>query len=207
MRAGTSFETVAARPPQDEGQDGFSLGDDVGDAKGKVEEAEMFLVPATKVRGAPLIATAAPSRISCTVSARSLVPSGLKRNTPSAPAKPAGLVSIAVAETLRPLHARQRRGERHRIVGQRREADRIGVEARAVAFGEGLEAAIVGRREPAALQGRQAEDARLVPHARAERLDPHADRSPPSAAPARRRAGRRRCRERTAHRPAARRRR
>src|SRR5271166_200454 len=49
--------------------------------------------PATKLRGAGLITLAAPPSISITARPRSLVPSGRKRKTPSAPLKPDTLVS------------------------------------------------------------------------------------------------------------------
>src|SRR5690606_38148162 len=57
---------------------------------------------ATSVRGAPLTVAAVPLRISCTESPRSLVPSGRKRKTPSAPMKPAGFVSILAAKPCPP---------------------------------------------------------------------------------------------------------
>src|SRR4051812_43291707 len=51
---------------------------------------------------AGLTVAVAPLRISSTASARSFVPSGLKRNTPSAPEKPDGFVSTGSAKRWEP---------------------------------------------------------------------------------------------------------
>ena len=96
--------------------------------------------------------TCAPEDVTrSTASPRWLVPSGRKRNTPSMPAKPDGLVSISWREALRPLRLHQRGDERDRVIGERRGAHRVLSVARAVAAGEIAEAGRIRRREPAAL--------------------------------------------------------
>src|SRR3712207_7952601 len=51
-------------------------------------------------------------------------------------------------EALRALRARQGRRQGHGVVGERRDARRVGAEAAPIAFGEGVEAASVRSREP-----------------------------------------------------------
>ena len=67
---------------------------------------------------------------------RSLVPSERKRNSPSMPAKPDGLVSVSAREALRALRARQCRDQRDRVIGERCGAHRLAAELGAVAAGE-----------------------------------------------------------------------
>ena len=87
-----------------------------------------------KVRGAGLTVTAAPLLICSTARPRSFSPSARKRNTPSAPLKPDELVSVASEKRCDALRAGQRRDERDRVIGQRRDARRIAAELGPVAL-------------------------------------------------------------------------
>ncbi len=126
---------------------------------------------------------------------RSLVPSGRKRNRPSMPVKPDGLVSTCGRKPLRALGLHQRGDQRHRVIGQRRGAHRILLEAGAIARGEVAIAGAVRRRIPAAVERRRGEDARIVPQPGAEKLHPLGVDAVRRPAPAPRPAPRRRRRE------------
>ena len=76
---------------------------------------------------------------------RSLVPSARNRNRPSMPAKPDGLVSTSGEKRCAALGSRQRRDQRHRVIGQCRGAHRVAAEFGAVAAGETAEAGRIGR--------------------------------------------------------------
>ena len=113
----------------------------------------------------------APSRRRITARPRSLVPSGRKRNRPSMPAKPDGLVSTSGEKRCRPCVRAKRRDQRHRVIGERRGSHRLAAVFGAVAAGEAAEAGRIRRGIEAALQGRAREHARIVPQAGAEQLD------------------------------------
>ena len=109
---------------------------------------------APKLFGDPATATPPPEATRITARPRSLVPSGRKRNRPSMPAKPDGLVSISDEKRCGALRARQCGDQRHRVIGERRGAHRLAAELGAVAAGEGAEARRIRRGIEAALQGR-----------------------------------------------------
>ena len=75
-----------------------------------------------------------------------------------------------LVERVRHAVAGERGGQRHRVIGERRQTRRVAVEFGPVALGEGVEAGIVGRGEPGALHLRQFEHARVVPHAGSQEL-------------------------------------
>ncbi len=80
---------------------------------------------APKLFGEPATGVAPPVATRITARPRSLVPSERKRNRPSMPAKPDGLVSVSGAKRCAPCVLRQRRDQRHRVIGQRRGAHRL----------------------------------------------------------------------------------
>ena len=96
-------------------------------------------------------------------------------------------------KTLRALLLRQRRDQRHRVIGQRRGAHRIGAVFGAVAAGESAEARRIRRGIEPALQRRAREHARIVPQTRCRATGccansrPPRSAHPPSPRPSRRR--------------------
>ena len=74
-------------------------------------------------------------------------------------------------KTLRALRARQRGDQRHRVIGQRRRAHRLGAVFGAVAAGEGAKTGRIRRGIETALQRRAREHPRIVPQPGAEQLD------------------------------------
>ena len=89
-----------------------------------------------KLRGGGEMTCAPEDVTRSTARPRSLVPSARKRNSPSMPEKPEGLVNVFRREPLRALGLHQRGDQRDRVIGERCGAHRVLFVAGAIALRE-----------------------------------------------------------------------